>query len=243
MPAENVHKFPGAKRQEKPVSYLNVVNKSKKDAELQIYGPIMSDAEVEWYGDGVSAKKFDAALKEVGRVDNIKLRIYSEGGSVTEARAIYTMLRKNTARINVEIEGIAASAATVIAMAGDNISIGESDWFMIHNASAVSLRPMDADGYEEMSNLLRKFDSSIVDTYQARTGIDRQKIVDYMGAETWFLGSEAKELGFVDEVIENNAEAVAASVQGYCEFLNLPEQLRNTRPRLATAKAFVNSLK
>lgn len=243
MPAGKIHKFPGAKRSEKPVSYLNIVNKSKKDAELQIYGPIMSDAEVEWYGDGISAKKFDEALKEIGRVDNIKLRIYSEGGSVTEARAMYTMLRKNTARINVEIEGIAASAATVIAMAGDNISIGESDWFMIHNASAVSFRPMDADGYADMVDLLRKFDNSIIDTYQARTKLDRDKIKDYMDAETWFLGSEAKELGFVDEIIENNAEAVAASVQGYCEFMNLPEQLRNSKPKLASAKAFLNSRK
>ncbi len=233
-----VLKLPTGKTIEKPVSFVEVVDKTKNDAEIFLNGPIMSDMEVEYWGEGISAKKFDEALKDIGNVKNIRLRVHSDGGSVTEALAIHTMLRKHTARINVEVEGIAASAATFIAMAGDNVSIGESDFFMIHNARAFPFSSLTADGADQLAATLRKVDTSIVNIYQKRTGVAEKQLRAWMNDETWFLGSEALEHGFVDEVVENQSK-VAACVTGYVEYYNMPDRLKEAKPGLAKAKAWL----
>lgn len=219
------------------IGTLKIVNKTRSNAVIELFGTILPDDVKEFYGSGVSAKSFDKALKDLGKVSNITLRVNSEGGSVIEAKAIFTMLVKNSAKINVEIEGIAASAATVVAMAGDTVSMGEHDFFMIHEARAPSFRDRTADEYEkDIVQLLRKVDSSIVDVYQKRTGVTRSKIEKWMKAETWFTGKEALKNGFVDSIDETR-EQVAACLTGTVDFKHIPKSLRNTKPRLAALKA------
>ncbi len=207
---------------------LTIVNKSSSSAELMLYGSIGEDG----YEDSVTAKQFDQALKDIGRVRNIKLRINSNGGSVTEARAMYNMLVKNPANINVEIEGIAASAATFLAMAGDTISIGETDLFMIHNASAVFWGIIDEDIARDFMQLFGKINNLIVDIYHKRTGVDRDKIRDWMKNTTYFTGKEALENGFVDTVVEDKP-----TVSAYLgDLVNDPKLPDSAKPRMNKAR-------
>ena len=99
-----------------------------------MYGPIGED----FFGEGISAKNFASQLKELGAVRTIDLHIDSPGGSVTDARTIYTLLVEHKATINVKIDGFAASAASFIAMAGDEVAIAEGGFFMIHEARGIT---------------------------------------------------------------------------------------------------------
>lgn len=214
---------------------LTIVNKTSSTAEIMLYGSIGEDG----YEDSVTAKQFDQTLKDIGRVRNIKLRINSNGGSVTEARAMYNMLVKNSATINVEIEGIAASAATFLAMAGDTITIGESDLFMIHNATGFVYGYMNGDDAIQFGNLLKKIDNLITDIYVKRTGNDRDKVQKWMNAETFFTGKEALENGFVDTVVEDRAK-VNAYLGNLANHANLPN---SAKPLMNRAKAILQKRK
>lgn len=170
---------------------------SVKKGRIEVYGAIGGG----FWSDGISAKKFNDEVKKLGNVDEIDLYINSEGGVVTEARDMYNVLVQHKAKINVEIGGLAASAATFLAMAGDTIAINEGALFMIHNASLITWG--DARDHEASAKLLHTVNDIIVDTYIARTSIARKRLVDWMNDETWFSGKEAVEHGFATELIPN----------------------------------------
>ena len=165
-------------------------------AEILIYEQI---GQSWWDGSGVGAKQFTEELKALGDVTAIDLRINSPGGDVTEADAIYTQLTQHPATINVFIDGLAASAASYIAMAGDTIAIAEHAKFMIHNASGLAMG--NADEFRKMAEILDVFDSSIRTIYQRRTALEESKIKDWMDAETWFTGQETVDEGFADSIM------------------------------------------
>lgn len=162
-----------------------------------MYGEIGND----FWGEGISADRFQKELKALGNVRTIDLHIDSGGGSVLDARAIYTLLTQHKATINVKIDGLAASAASFIAMAGDSIAIAEGGFLMIHNARGVARGT--ADDMRKAAAVVDQVDGTIVDTYVARTKKSRSQIRDWMKAETWFTGSDAVNEGFADEVMEN----------------------------------------
>jgi ATP-dependent Clp protease, protease subunit len=199
-------------------------NKGNKTGEIWLYGTIGES----FWGDGVSANQFRKDLAALGDVSSIDLRINSDGGVVTEARAMYNLLVQHKATINVHIDGIAASAASFLAMAGDTISIAEGGFFMIHNARGFAMG--EAKDFEHMAEVLRTVNATITDTYVARTGIKRADITKWMDAETWFTGKEAVAKGFATEVVDNMA--VAACVDPTHTWLNqakLPKELRPNR--------------
>lgn len=205
---------------------LSVKNRGNKSAEMSIYGPIGND----WYGDGVSAASFSKALKALGTVNTIDLRINSEGGVVTDARAMYNLLVQHDATVNVHIDGIAASAASFLAMAGDTITIAEGGFFMIHNARAVAAG--EAGDFRKMADVLDLVNDTIRDTYIARTGIEANKVKSWMDKETWFSGVQAVEHGFCDEISENY-QRVAACVTDIPPWFNgMPELIRPNRAKV-----------
>lgn len=177
---------------------FEVVNKAEEDAvEIFIYDAIVgSDIEAEWWG-GVSANAFVKALRGV-TAGTIHLRINSPGGDVFGARAIETALREHKARVVVHIDGLAASAATFIAMAGDEIVIADGAMFMIHKAWTYAYG--NADDLSKTVELLDKIDATLVDTYAKRTGQVDSRIAEWMAAETWFTAEEAVQHGFADRV-------------------------------------------
>lgn len=173
--------------------FYRFVNENSKAPELLIYGEIGG-----WWGD-VQAKDFVEKLNRIS-ADKITVRINSDGGDVFTAQAIYSSLKLHPASITVHIDGIAASAATIIAMAGDKIIMPENSMMMIHNP----MTPIygEADELREMAEVLDKVRDTIVAAYRAKTGLDDEKLIELMKAETWMTANEAKDLGFVDEVTE-----------------------------------------
>lgn len=221
--------LPFARGQEggKPSGYR--MAKSKDAGEIYLYGPIGAS----FWGDGISANQFRQDLKALGAVKTIDVRINSEGGDVFDGKAIYSLLVEHQAAVTVHIDGLAASAASFIAMAGNTIEIAEGAFVMIHNARGACF-----GGEDDMlatATLLRTVNSTIVDVYAARTKNTPADLRKWMNAETWMTGKEAVEKGFADAVVENLQ--VAASVRDPKMFRNLPASLRPNRSKAAASLA------
>ena len=152
-----------------------------------------------WDGSGISAKQFAESLKALGDVTTIDIRINSPGGDVSEADAIYSQLLQCNAKTNVFIDGLAASCASYIAMAGDTIAIAEHGKIMIHNAWGIVLG--NAAELRKAADVLGVFDTAIRTIYVKRTGQSDSQIKNLMAEETWFVGQEAADNGFADSVI------------------------------------------
>ncbi len=193
-----------------------IQNKSEDNAEILLYDNITSNAENPFEG-GISAKMLINKIKELGNVKNITLRINSNGGYVFQAQAMYSYLKSHPANITVIIDGIAASAASVVAMAGDKIIMPANATMMIHNPFGGVTG--DADTMRDMAEILDKVRDSIANTYIAKTGLDREKINQLMSDETWLTAAEAKKLNFCDEVI-GAVNIAAMAVNGGMIFNN-----------------------
>ncbi len=166
-----------------------------------------SVAEVYIYEDigkrfgGVSDKQFAADLKALGAVSTIHVRLNSYGGDVFEGLAIYRLLADHPATVVAFIDGIAASIASVIAMAGDEIRIAEAGEIMIHEAWTVAIGP--AVEMRAAADHLEATSSSIADVYAARTGQSKDQIQAWMAAETTFQSADAVKHGFAQTVMPN----------------------------------------
>lgn len=157
--------------------------------------------------DGIGADEFarEVAGLNVGTID---VRLNSGGGSVIEGQAIYNALNRHPAKIIMNIDGIAASIASVIAMAGDQINITEGSHIMIHKPWSIAMG--DAESMRKEADVLDSLESGIVDIYAARTGKDRKQLENWIGQETWFKGQAAVDAGFADAVIPAKRKEKAA---------------------------------
>jgi ATP-dependent protease ClpP protease subunit len=173
------------------------------EAEVYIY----EDVGEGWFG-GVSAKQFAADLKALGAVDTINVHINSYGGEVFDGVAIYRQLVDHKARVVSHIDGVAASIASVIAMAGDEIRITEAGFIMIHNASGGVFG--QAADMRQMADLLDTISATIADVYVARTGQDQAAVQAMMQAETWLTAADSIAKKFADQVVENLRVAASA---------------------------------
>ena len=174
----------------------NIVKNDDKNAELMLYGDI---AESFW-GDTISAKEVTEYLADLD-VENINVYINSNGGVVDTAIAINNALRRHKAKVIVNIDGIAASAATLITCAGDTVRMPKNALFMIHNPSTIAMG--DSEEMRKQADVLEKYKNSITETYLQKVNIDKEKLSELMDNETWLNAEEALEYGFIDEIIEN----------------------------------------
>lgn len=204
-------------------------------AELILYGDI---SQTSWWGDEVTPKLFDSDLAALGNVSEIVVRINSGGGDVFAANAIYTRLKDHKAKITVKIDGWAASAATIIAMAGDVILIPANGVFMIHNPLMGVSGYYGADDFVKLSEELAVIKQSIINGYCLKTGKSETEISALMDRETWLDGKDAVESGFCDELmfadvqteVENANRVVVNSVPlDISEYINVPKSLLNCR--------------
>lgn len=187
---------------------------------IDIKGPIIS-ADEKWiydiFGiDSTSAKDVTSALKSANGED-IVLTINSPGGDVFTASEIYTELMDYKGKVHSRIVGVAASAASVIAMAG-TVEMSPTAQVMIHNAWTIAMG--DRHEMEGVSDFLKTVDRSIVKAYEKKTGMSEQDLLSLMDKETWMDAETAKEKGFADEVMFDDAPKVAASLPGA-----LPQQV------------------
>lgn len=189
----------------RPPKGFAIVNAAPGTMDLYIYSFIGSS----WFGDGVTAKQVKNALRDAGDdVEQINVYINSPGGDVFEGVTIYNLLARHKANVTVYIDGLAASAASVVAMAGDEIRIAENAMVMVHNPAGIVVGY--AADMRQYADTLDKVADTIVATYAARTGQTPKKIAELMDAETWMDADEAIELGFATEQVA--AKKVAACV-------------------------------
>lgn len=170
-------------------------------------------------------------VREIGAITAplIHVRINSPGGDVFEARAVATVLKAHAARVVVHVDGLAASAATTIALAGDEVRMATGAFFMIHEAWSVSVG--SAADHRQMADLVDKVNDAIVADYVAKTGATEAQVRTWMAAESWFTAEEAVANGFADVISDgqatNNSWNLAAA------YKNPPHQLAAADPRPA----------
>ncbi|SCZ80413.1 ATP-dependent Clp protease, protease subunit [Acidaminobacter hydrogenoformans DSM 2784] len=168
--------------------------RNENDRTLFLDGPI---AEETWYGDEVTPKQFRAEL--LSDEGDITIWINSPGGCVFAASQIYNMLMDYKGHITVKIDGIAASAASVIAMAGSEVLMSPVALMMIHNPMTLAFG--DTEEMQKAIGMLSEVKESILNAYEIKTGLSRTKISHLMDAESWFNARKAIELGFADGML------------------------------------------
>lgn len=166
-------------------------------------------AEETWFGDEVTPKQFKAEL--LNGEGDITVWINSPGGDVFAATQIYNMLMDYKGKVTVKIDGIAASAASVIAMAGEEVLISPAGLIMIHNPMTIAFG--DAEEMERAISMLSEIKESIINAYELKTGLSRARLSHFMDAETWFNAKKAVELGFADGILFMQREDVLKDSQ------------------------------
>ncbi|MBG9544648.1 peptidase [Cytobacillus firmus] len=154
-------------------------------------------AEESWFGDEVTPKQFKSELNNDG--GNITVWINSPGGDVFAASQIYNMLMDYKGDVTVKIDGIAASAASVIAMAGGEVYMSPVSMMMIHNPMTIAFG--DTAEMKKAIQMLSEVKESIINAYELKTGLSRTKLSHMMDDESWFNSKKAVELGFADEIM------------------------------------------
>lgn len=216
------------------------MNKIKNnEGELLIYGPISDES---WWGDEVTPKQFKEDLDALGDIDTLNIYINSSGGDVFAGQAIYSIISRHKAQKIVYIDGLAASIASIIAMAGDLVVMPKNAMMMIHNPWTIAMG--NAQDFRKLADDLDKIRESLIAAYQEKSNLDREKIIELMDAETWLTADEALEYRFIDEI--EKPKQIAASIdQSYMKmYRNVPKNLiKEEKPKQDLAKSEKETLK
>lgn len=204
---------------------IRVMMKGDKAAEILIY----SDIGDSWWGDGVTAKDVAEQLKALDKVETIDVRINSYGGDVFDGLAIYRQLVDfKSAKIVTHVDGIAASAASVVAMAGQTIKVAETSFIMIHDAWTIAMG--NAAELRAVAERVDTTSSELAKLYAHRSGKTEAVMREYMHQEKWFNAQEAIDAGLADEIAENQRVA-ARVVPGFVDYIrNFAEISEDRRP-------------
>jgi ATP-dependent Clp protease, protease subunit len=201
------------------------------EPELEFNGYI---SEWSWFDDDITPQMFRDDLKKYGKDGPITIRMNSYGGDVIAASLINAIIRDYPGRVTVQIDGIAASAATVVAVAGDVIRMQETAFFMIHDPSVVFfLAQVNIEEMTRLTDSLKAVKEGIMNAYETKTGLSRSRLSKLMTDETWMDAQKALDLGFIDEVLHAETKKIqmpienAAYVNALHNYVNVPEVLKN----------------
>lgn len=198
--------------------FWNVLDKGDDEGEITLYGDVVSSQPIDWWtgepvpGNFITPEGFLEDLAVVKNKGHITVKLNSCGGDLYTGIAIHNALKALTGEVNVVVEGIAASAASVIMCAGDTVTVYPGSLIMIHG---VSVMLWDYLNIQDMKQLMRGMDASeraVAAIYNAKTGIDVDKLRDMMTKETWFTGQEAIEKGFANTLAEGGNMAMSMSL-------------------------------
>jgi ATP-dependent protease ClpP protease subunit len=189
------------------------IRAARKTAEIRIYEEIGA-----W---GVTAKQFADDLEALGEMQSLNVRIHSPGGDVFEAYAMHNILQRHPARVKVHIDGLCASAATLIALAGDETRMVSNGQYMIHEPWTVTVG--NAEDMQKRADLLEGITEQIVGMYARKTGLSPDDIRDLMREETWLTAQQALDSGFIDAIDE--PLRIAAKAHDLSRFLHPPKQV------------------
>lgn len=197
--------------------------------EMEFYGVI---SEYSWFEDDITPKKFKSDLYALNNGGDITLRIDSPGGDVIAASVIRSIMSDYPGQITVRIDGLAASAAVIVAMAGSKVLIMDTAYMMIHDPAVIAMfAVLDIETTGRLHDQLKSIKTGIVDTYATKTGLSQEKISRLMSEETWMSAREAVVYGFATEVIDggqkklNNSFTNLAFVNLLKSYVNIPSQL------------------
>lgn len=204
---QRAHAFANLHRQAKGSRPLYA--RHQNVGELYVYEQIGEDW---WTGEGVTAKRVQEALAQLKGATTLNIYVNSEGGDIFEAKAIHSLIRRFVGERVVHIDGIAASAATFVAMAGDRIITAPSATWMIHEVwTRTAGRAQDLRATADVLDIENK---TFAETYAARTGQKVEDVQAWMAAETWMDAKTAKSRGFTDEIAEaESSTGLAAANQ------------------------------
>jgi ATP-dependent Clp protease, protease subunit len=180
--------------------------KAGGEIEILLYEMIGTDW---WTGEGTTAKQFAEDLKAAGAVSQIHLRVNSPGGNVFDGIAIYNTLLSHKATVTAQVDGLAASIASVIIMAASEISMGANGMLMIHNPwSSVQ---GDSNDMRKMADTMDKVRTSMIAAYRRHTKMPAEDVGALMDEETWMTADEAKDRGFAETIIDPDETADLAA--------------------------------
>lgn len=203
------------------------------DNSISIFDVIGAD----YWGEGVTASRIAGALRSLGGAD-VTVNINSPGGDMFEGLAIYNLLREYDGKVTVKVLGLAASAASIIAMAGDDVQIGRGAFLMIHNCWVYAMG--NRHDLAQIATDMEPFDKAMSDIYQARSGLDADTVDAMMDGETYIGGSEAVEKGFADSLlsadeIADDDDSPAAALRKIDALLAKTSTPRSERRKLLKA--------
>lgn len=186
------------------MKFWNMKKTSNNDGILELDGPISQNT---WWGDEVTPKQFKDDLKGLGDIKNLLVKINSGGGDVFAATTIYSALKEHPAKVTAKIDGLAASAATIICMAADEIQIPSAAIMMIHNPSVFLFGGYESSGLLKLSETLGTIKDSIIEAYLSKVNVPKDELQKMMDEETWMTGREAVENGFADTLLYDKVNA------------------------------------
>lgn len=209
-------------------------NASATKAEIIIYGAIGDDF---WDDAAVSAKKFSDELDKLPKtVNEISVRINSPGGSVFDGITIYERLKQHSAKVIVYVDGVAASIASIIAMAGDEIIIGDGSFFMIHKPWTYAVG--NSKDLEDTVMVLNSIENRMVNIYSKKTGMSKEEIILMLADDTWIDSDKAKDMGFATSIAEASENLrFAASMVKSAKWL-----AKTNQPKIADTKLVKNKI-
>lgn len=210
------------------------IDKTGNVGVIDIYGEVISET-WKWSDDEVSAYSFKDAIENLGDVTEIIVNINSPGGDVFEGLAIHNILKRHDAKITVNIDGLCASIASVIAMAGDTIRMPRNALMMIHNAMTSDFG--NANELRETADLLDKVTSQLMTTYLDKSdSLNEATLKVLLDAETWLTADEAKHYGLVDEVIAEKKLVACADEEQLSKFMKTPKSVTMIKNTVETPK-------
>ena len=220
-------------------------NMADGDAELFLYGDISDSS---WWGDEVTPKQFADDLKDLGTVSRITVRINSGGGDVFAAQTIGNLLEQNAAEVVAHIDGLCASAATIVACHCSKVEAAADSTYMVHPVKMGLCGYVDAVTMKQYMDALEAIRENIVTLYAKKTGREKDEVAGWMDATSWWTGTQAKENGFVDEllgeespVVENrNGVLFVNSVSMNLPFDKAPKFVQNSLAAGSAANGFVD---
>ena len=204
----------------KKKKFWNLRNLDDGSGELTLYGEISNET---WYGDEVTPQMFKSDLDNLGDIDTLNIYINSPGGDVFAGQTIYSILKRHKADKNVYIDGLAASIASVIAMAGNTIFMPKNAMMMIHNPWTVAAG--NANEFRKLADDLDKIRESLISAYEDRTMLNREEIIEIMDKETWLTAKECEEYGLCDVVEEEKMLAACVDLSLLKAYKNTPRDL------------------
>ncbi|MDU3664006.1 head maturation protease, ClpP-related [Clostridium perfringens] len=200
-------------------------------AKVNIKGPIISSDEkwiYNWFGmDATCARDVEKVINSVQQGEQLEVIINSNGGYVDEGSEIYTLLKDYNGEVVIKIVGMAASAASVIAMGGDKVKISPTGRIMIHNAAGGVCG--DYRQMEHGAEVLKDCNEAIANAYALKTGMSKEELLDLMNKETFMNAQKAKQLGFVDEIMFDNSNRLVNDLNSGMLPKDVIEKIRNMK--------------